>query len=110
MNNLLPSSVQLHLKFDLKGSTYNRRASSKERAKPLPTFKDLDFLQDTPDGMLLDADMYNAFCKTVQRDCLVRVGGRLSKGRNVFLEISIEGIWEIFQMIIFGLREEKSRK
>lgn len=87
MNNLLPSSVQLHLKFDLKGSTYNRRASSKERAKPLPTFKDLDFLQDMPDGMLLDADMYNAFCKTVQRDCLVRVvrGGRLSKGRNVFL-------------------------
>ncbi|XP_037120353.1 phosphatidylinositol 4-phosphate 5-kinase type-1 alpha-like [Syngnathus acus] len=71
MNNLLPSSVQLHLKFDLKGSTYNRRASSKERAKALPTFKDLDFLQDMPDGMLLDPDMYNAFCKTVQRDCLV---------------------------------------
>ncbi|XP_061520893.1 phosphatidylinositol 4-phosphate 5-kinase type-1 alpha-like isoform X2 [Phycodurus eques] len=71
MNNLLPSSVQLHLKFDLKGSTYHRRASSKERAKALPTYKDLDLLQDMPDGMLLDADMYNAFCKTVQRDCLV---------------------------------------
>nr|XP_057902376.1 phosphatidylinositol 4-phosphate 5-kinase type-1 alpha-like [Doryrhamphus excisus] len=71
MNNLLPSSVQLHLKFDLKGSTYNRRASSKERAKTLPTHKDLDFLQDMPEGMLLDADMYNAFCKTIQRDCLV---------------------------------------
>ncbi|XP_061673618.1 phosphatidylinositol 4-phosphate 5-kinase type-1 alpha-like [Syngnathoides biaculeatus] len=71
MNNLLPSSVRLHLKFDLKGSTYNRRASSKERAKALPTYKDLDFLQDMPDGMLLDPDMYNAFCKTVQRDCLV---------------------------------------
>ncbi|XP_057683712.1 phosphatidylinositol-4-phosphate 5-kinase, type I, alpha, a [Corythoichthys intestinalis] len=71
MNNLLPSTVQLHLKFDLKGSTYNRRASSKERAKKLPTYKDLDFLQDMPDGMLLDADMYSAFCKTVQRDCLV---------------------------------------
>ncbi|XP_061753467.1 phosphatidylinositol 4-phosphate 5-kinase type-1 alpha-like [Nerophis ophidion] len=71
MNNLLPSSVQLHLKFDLKGSTYNRRASSKERAKALPTYKDLDFLQDMSEGMMLDADMYNAFCKTVQRDCLV---------------------------------------
>ena len=25
MNNLLPSSVKMHLKFDLKGSTYKRK-------------------------------------------------------------------------------------
>ncbi|ELV10744.1 Putative PIP5K1A and PSMD4-like protein [Tupaia chinensis] len=71
MNNLLPRSVKMHMKYDLKGSTYKRRASQKERDKPLPTFKDLDFLQDIPDGLFLDADMYNALCKTLQRDCLV---------------------------------------
>lgn len=51
MNNLLPRSVKMHIKYDLKGSTYKRRASQKEREKPLPTFKDLDFLQDIPDGL-----------------------------------------------------------
>ncbi|XP_058474553.1 phosphatidylinositol 4-phosphate 5-kinase type-1 alpha-like isoform X1 [Solea solea] len=71
MNNLLPSTVRMHLKFDLKGSTYRRRASAKEREKAVPTFKDLDFLQDTPEGLLLEGDMYNAVCKTIQRDCLV---------------------------------------
>lgn len=72
MNNLLPSSVRMHLKFDLKGSTYKRRASAKERDKAVPTFKDLDFMQDTPEGLLLEGDKYSAVCKTIQRDCLVR--------------------------------------
>ncbi|NXD59972.1 PI51A kinase, partial [Corvus moneduloides] len=71
MNNLLPRSVRMHLKYDLKGSTYKRRASQKEREKVFPTFKDLDFMQDIPDGLFLDSDMYNALCKTLQRDCLV---------------------------------------
>ncbi|KFO63479.1 Phosphatidylinositol 4-phosphate 5-kinase type-1 alpha, partial [Corvus brachyrhynchos] len=70
MNNLLPRSVRMHLKYDLKGSTYKRRASQKEREKVFPTFKDLDFMQDIPDGLFLDSDMYNALCKTLQRDCL----------------------------------------
>ncbi|XP_070807565.1 putative PIP5K1A and PSMD4-like protein [Pituophis catenifer annectens] len=71
MNNLLPRSVRMHQKYDLKGSTYKRRASQKEREKVFPTYKDLDFLQDIPDGLFLDADMYSALCKTLQRDCLV---------------------------------------
>ncbi|XP_071582968.1 phosphatidylinositol 4-phosphate 5-kinase type-1 alpha isoform X2 [Heliangelus exortis] len=71
MNNLLPRSVKMHLKYDLKGSTYKRRASQKEREKVFPTYKDLDFMQDIPDGLFLDADMYNALRKTLQRDCLV---------------------------------------
>uniref|UniRef100_A0A672FCS9 Phosphatidylinositol 4-phosphate 5-kinase type-1 alpha-like n=1 Tax=Salarias fasciatus TaxID=181472 RepID=A0A672FCS9_SALFA len=71
MNNLLPSAVRMHLKFDLKGSTYKRRASAKEREKKVPTFKDLDFMQDMADGLILDADKYNAVCKTIQRDCLL---------------------------------------
>ncbi|XP_030640022.1 phosphatidylinositol 4-phosphate 5-kinase type-1 alpha [Chanos chanos] len=71
MNNLLPRSVPMHLKYDLKGSTYKRRASAKEREKDVPTYKDLDFMQDLPDGVLLEADNYNALSKTIQRDCLL---------------------------------------
>uniref|UniRef100_A0A3B5LSI7 PIPK domain-containing protein n=1 Tax=Xiphophorus couchianus TaxID=32473 RepID=A0A3B5LSI7_9TELE len=71
MNNILPRSVRMHLKFDLKGSTYKRQASKKEREKSKPTFKDLDFLTDVPEGLTLDQEMYNALVKTLQRDCLV---------------------------------------
>lgn len=71
MNNVLPRVVRMHLKYDLKGSTYKRRASKKEREKARPTFKDLDFMQDLQDGLMLDQDTYNALSKTLQRDCLV---------------------------------------
>ncbi|XP_034038902.1 phosphatidylinositol 4-phosphate 5-kinase type-1 alpha-like isoform X2 [Thalassophryne amazonica] len=71
MNNILPRSVCMHLKFDLKGSTYKRRASKKEREKSKPTFKDLDFLSDVPEGLAMDQDTYSALVKTLQRDCLV---------------------------------------
>ncbi len=72
MNNILPRSVRMHLKFDLKGSTYKRRASKKEREKSRPTYKDLDFLSDVPEGLTLDQDTYSALVRTLQRDCLVR--------------------------------------
>uniref|UniRef100_A0A4W5J8K5 Phosphatidylinositol-4-phosphate 5-kinase type 1 alpha n=1 Tax=Hucho hucho TaxID=62062 RepID=A0A4W5J8K5_9TELE len=71
MNNLLPRAVHMHLKYDMKGSTYKRRASAKERERAVPTFKDLDFIQDLPDGLLLEPDNYNALSKTIQRDCLL---------------------------------------
>ncbi|XP_072304072.1 phosphatidylinositol 4-phosphate 5-kinase type-1 alpha-like isoform X2 [Eucyclogobius newberryi] len=71
MNNLLPSAVKMHQKYDLKGSTYKRRASSKERSKAVPTFKDLDFIQEMPDSLIMDGETYNAVCKTIQRDCLL---------------------------------------
>ncbi|XP_028328355.1 phosphatidylinositol 4-phosphate 5-kinase type-1 gamma-like isoform X2 [Gouania willdenowi] len=71
MNNILPRSVRMHLKFDLKGSTHKRRASKKEREKSKPTFKDLDFLNDVSEGLTLDQDTYSALIKTLQRDCLV---------------------------------------
>ncbi|XP_051577828.1 phosphatidylinositol 4-phosphate 5-kinase type-1 alpha [Myxocyprinus asiaticus] len=71
MNNLLPRSVPMHLKYDMKGSTYKRRASPKEREKVIPTYKDLDFIQDMPEGIQLEPDNYSALCKTIQRDCLL---------------------------------------
>ncbi|XP_058019484.1 phosphatidylinositol 4-phosphate 5-kinase type-1 gamma isoform X4 [Ahaetulla prasina] len=71
MNNILPRVVKMHLKYDLKGSTYKRRASKKEKEKSSPTYKDLDFMQDMPEGIMLDVDTFNAVVKTLQRDCLV---------------------------------------
>ena len=71
MNNLLPSTVSMHEKFDLKGSTYKRKASKRERAKRKPTLKDLDFLEIHPDSIILEPEMYDALIKTLQRDCRV---------------------------------------
>ncbi|XP_037043534.1 phosphatidylinositol 4-phosphate 5-kinase type-1 alpha isoform X3 [Bradysia coprophila] len=71
MNNLLPSYVKMHLKYDLKGSTYKRKANKTERSKKSPTYKDLDFMEQHPNGIFLEADTYNALVKTIQRDCRV---------------------------------------
>ncbi|KAM4052548.1 phosphatidylinositol 4-phosphate 5-kinase type-1 gamma isoform 2-T2 [Anomaloglossus baeobatrachus] len=71
MNNILPRVVRMHYKYDLKGSTYKRRASKKEREKRSPTYKDLDFIMESPEGLLLDNDTFSALVKTMQRDCLV---------------------------------------
>lgn len=73
MNNVLPRSVKMHYKYDLKGSTYKRRASRKEREKASPTYKDLDFQDMHGDGLHFDTETYNNLMKTLQRDC--RVGG-----------------------------------
>lgn len=71
MNNLLPSDVKMHLKYDLKGSTFGRKASKAERSKPAPVYKDLDFMEHHPNGIFLETDKYNALTKTIQRDCMV---------------------------------------
>ena len=68
MNNLLPSNIVKHEKYDLKGSTYKRKASKRELAKKSPTLKDLDFMEIHPDGILMEPDTYNALMKTLQRD------------------------------------------
>uniref|UniRef100_A0ACB8GEE7 Phosphatidylinositol 4-phosphate 5-kinase type-1 gamma n=1 Tax=Sphaerodactylus townsendi TaxID=933632 RepID=A0ACB8GEE7_9SAUR len=77
MNNILPRVVKMHLKYDLKGSTYKRRASKKEKEKSSPTYKDLDFMQDMPEGIMLDTDTFSALVKTLQRDCLKGQTGKL---------------------------------
>ncbi|XP_069993807.1 phosphatidylinositol 4-phosphate 5-kinase type-1 alpha isoform X21 [Penaeus vannamei] len=71
MNNLLPSSIKMHQKYDLKGSTYKRKASKYERSKESPTFKDLDFMEHHPEGILLEAETYKALVNTIARDCRV---------------------------------------
>ncbi|XP_050397071.1 phosphatidylinositol 4-phosphate 5-kinase type-1 alpha isoform X1 [Patella vulgata] len=71
MNNLLPSSIKMHEKYDLKGSTYKRKASKSERAKSNPTLKDLDFNENHPEGILMEKEYYDALIKTLNRDIRV---------------------------------------
>lgn len=71
MNNLLPTSVKMHEKYDLKGSTYKRKASKHEREKSSPVFKDLDFLNNHAEGIYLEKDKYDALIRTLTRDCRV---------------------------------------
>jgi len=69
MKNLIPSTLTIHHKFDLKGSTYGRQASSKERKKAHPTFKDLDFMEMYPDGIFLQPEIHSSLMDTIERDC-----------------------------------------
>jgi len=46
MRNVFSNHLNIHMKYDLKGSTVDREASQKEREKEQPTFKDNDFLKD----------------------------------------------------------------
>jgi len=69
MKNLLPSGLEMHHKFDLKGSTYKRKASRKERSKAHPTYKDLDFMTMYPEGILLQPELYHSLMDTIERDC-----------------------------------------
>ncbi|XP_064645801.1 uncharacterized protein LOC135499086 isoform X5 [Lineus longissimus] len=71
MNNLLPSTIRLHEKYDLKGSTYKRKASKRECAKKTPTLKDLDFADIHLNGILLEQETHTALVKTITRDCRV---------------------------------------
>jgi len=57
-------------RFDLKGSRYGRHASQEERAKPFPTLKDLDFIDQHPMGIEMDGDTYDSFMMLVRADCL----------------------------------------
>ncbi|CAI8017431.1 Phosphatidylinositol 4-phosphate 5-kinase type-1 alpha [Geodia barretti] len=73
MNNLLPSTLKYHEKYDLKGSTYKRKAVGDELGKSSPTFKDLDFQEKHTEegGVHLLSDKYEILMKTLDRDCKV---------------------------------------
>jgi 1-phosphatidylinositol-4-phosphate 5-kinase len=71
MNNILPSDIPIHEKYDLKGSTYKRKASKTELAKKSPTYKDIDFLEEHKDGLILDERHYENIISSLKRDCLI---------------------------------------
>ncbi|PAA46620.1 hypothetical protein BOX15_Mlig027118g1 [Macrostomum lignano] len=44
MRSVFSADVKIHRKYDLKGSRISREATEKEKAKELPTLKDIDFV------------------------------------------------------------------
>lgn len=44
--NIFGKRYSIHAKYDLKGSTVQRSASDKEKQKDLPTYKDVDFIDN----------------------------------------------------------------
>ncbi|CAF1148846.1 unnamed protein product [Rotaria sordida] len=73
MNNLIPTNVKLHEKYDLKGSIYKRKASEEERKRELPTLKDNDFKSLHPHGLIIEPFFYDQLIQTIEDD--VRVLG-----------------------------------
>ena len=65
MNNILPSTLKYHEKYDLKGSMFKRQANHKERVKSTPTLKDLDFLEEHP-GVILVLSSLSYMLYTIQ--------------------------------------------
>ena len=55
----------------ISGSTFNRKASKKEREKSSPTYKDLDLMEILPNGLELDYEIYEAIRQTIKRDIRV---------------------------------------
>jgi len=68
MRNILSSSLPIHKKYDLKGSTVEREASEKEKEKRLPTLKDNDFVKDAVVLHLTTRDKKN-FLELLEADC-----------------------------------------
>lgn len=77
MNNLIPSSIEIHEKYDLKGSTHNRKVSEEEKKKEKPTYKDLDFIKKHPFGIFLEPDSYIKLLDTLKRDVEVLEGFKI---------------------------------
>lgn len=71
MNNLIPTNVRLHEKYDLKGSIYKRKASDEERKRDLPTLKDNDFKLQHSSGLILEPLFYDQLMQTIQDDVQV---------------------------------------
>eukprot|EP00800_Vazella_pourtalesii_P006302 TRINITY_DN1790_c0_g1_i1.p1 TRINITY_DN1790_c0_g1~~TRINITY_DN1790_c0_g1_i1.p1 ORF type:complete len:490 (+),score=87.62 TRINITY_DN1790_c0_g1_i1:185-1654(+) len=71
MNNVLPSNLKYQMKFDLKGSSYNRKATVTEVAGGLMpvTLKDNDFQEKLPNGITMTSDKRDLLVEVLERDC-----------------------------------------
>jgi 1-phosphatidylinositol-4-phosphate 5-kinase len=79
MNNLLPSSLTYTELYDLKGSTFKRKASAAELQKKRPTLKDLDFMARHPLGYHLEPQTRDKLVDVLSRDCAVPYRPYLSR-------------------------------
>ena len=76
--SVVSSRIPTHSKYDLKGSTIDRIASTKEKAKSSPTLKDVDFTQ-TLGKIKIGDEAKTDFMKKVEADVGVSDGPLASK-------------------------------
>ncbi|KAI6656388.1 Phosphatidylinositol-4-phosphate 5-kinase type I [Oopsacas minuta] len=71
MNNVLPTNIKYQLKYDLKGSSYHRKAPETEVAQGAmpPTQKDIDFQDKFPKGIIMTEDKRDLLMDVLKRDC-----------------------------------------
>ncbi|CAF0902150.1 unnamed protein product [Didymodactylos carnosus] len=67
-SNFIPPKLQIHEKYDLKGSTFRRDADVAEKRKEHTTFKDNDFRDLHPNGLELSYSIYQHLRDVVTHD------------------------------------------
>ena len=77
MTNFFAAANEIHCKFDLKGSTYHREASEKERAKSSPVYKDLDWMREGRKISFETVDEVNAIRERLEKDTMYLSSQRL---------------------------------
>ena len=67
-SNIIPTNIDIHEKYDLKGSSYKRDAGLNERIKSSATFKDNDFRDIHPKGLKIPTNIYLHLKQVLTRD------------------------------------------
>ncbi|CAF1183416.1 unnamed protein product [Adineta steineri] len=67
-SNIIPTNLDIHEKYDLKGSSYKRDANFNERIKSSATFKDNDFREIHPRGLKIPRQIYNHLKRILTSD------------------------------------------
>ena len=67
-SNFIPPKLEIHEKYDLKGSVYGRDANAVEKMKSSATFKDNDFREIHPKGLKLPRSVYQHLKDVLTRD------------------------------------------
>lgn len=67
-SNFIPTDIEIHEKYDLKGSSYGRDATGIEKQETSVTFKDNDFREIHPQGFTLPKRVYHHLKEVLTRD------------------------------------------
>ncbi|CAF3389825.1 unnamed protein product [Rotaria socialis] len=67
-SNIIPTNIDIHEKYDIKGSSYKRDANFSERIKSSATFKDNDFRDLHPQGLKIPNNIYRHLKDVLTRD------------------------------------------
>ena len=67
-SNFIPANIEIHEKYDLKGSSYRRDANVEEKRKSSATFKDNDFRNIHPQGFKLPKSVFYHLKQVLTRD------------------------------------------